>query len=128
MNAFAVGALFLIDSDVPGFGIPLPLIAALTAASGVFILIVAAMAAKARRRPVVNMVAGGRALIGASGELLEFARGEGWALIGGEHWKVRAAGDLLAGQPVRVTGADGVMLDVAALGTDPAETKTGGTT
>ena len=114
--AFAIGALLLIDSDVPGFGIPLPLIAALTAASGVFILVVAAMAAKARRRPVINMVAGGRALLGASGELVEFAGGEGWALIGGEHWKVRGGADLRAGQSICVTGvggAGGVVLDVA---------------
>ena len=126
--AFAIGAVLLIDSDVPGFGIPLPLIAALTATSGVFILMVAAMAAKARRRPVVNMVAGGRALLGTSGELVEFAGGEGWALIGGEHWKVRGADNLRAGQQVRVTGAQGVMLDVAALGADLAQTRTGATT
>ncbi len=117
--AFAIGAVLLIDSDVPGFGVPLELIGGLTLASAAFILLVAGMAAKARKRPVVNMVAGGRALLGATGELLEFASGEGWALIGGEHWKVRGAADLRAGQPVRVMGASGVVLDVAAATTEP---------
>ncbi len=112
--AFAIGAVLLIDSEVPGFGVPLELIGALTVASAVFILLVAGMAAKARARPVVNMVAGGRALLGATGELLEFSGGEGWALVGGEHWKVRGSSELRPGQPVRVTGASGVVLDVAA--------------
>lgn len=112
--AFAIGAVLLIDSDVPGFGVPLSLIAGLTAASAAFILLVAGMAAKARRRPVVNMVAGGRALLGATGELVEFDGGEGWALIAGEHWRVRGGAELRAGQPVRVTGTQGVILEVAA--------------
>jgi len=112
--AFAFGAVLLIDSDVPGFGVPLSLIAGLTAASAAFILLVVGMAAKARQRPVVNMVAGGRVLLGATGELVEFAGGEGWAMIGGEHWKVRGGAELRAGQPVRVTGAQGVILEVAA--------------
>ena len=123
--AFAIGAVLLIDGDVPGFGVPLPLIAALSAASAAFILLVAGMAAKARKRPVVNMVAGGRVLVGATGELVEFAGGEGWVLVGGEHWKVRGAAGLRAGQPVRITGVSdksGVVLDVRAQAADPGAT------
>ncbi|MFZ2651252.1 MAG: nodulation protein NfeD [Burkholderiaceae bacterium] len=118
--AFAIGAVLLIDSDVPGFGVPLPLIAALSAASAAFILIVVGMAAKARTRPVVNMVSGGRALLGTTGELLEFSGGEGWALVGGEHWKVHGPAELRAGQPVRVTGTNGVVLEVATQETQGA--------
>ena len=112
--AFAIGAVLLIDSEVPGFGVPVSLIAGLTLASAAFIILVVGMAAKARRRPVVNMVSGGRALLGSTGELLEFSDGEGWAALGGEHWKVRGAADLRSGQTVRVIGADGVVLQVAA--------------
>ena len=112
--AFAIGAVLLIDSDVPGFGVPVSLIAALALVSAAFIVLVVGMAARARRRPVVNMVSGGRALLGTTGTLLEFSGGEGWASIGGEHWKVRGAADLRSGQTVRVTAADGVVLQVAA--------------
>ena len=120
--AFAFGAVLLIDADVPGFGIPKSLIALLSAASAAFILVVAGMAAKARRRPVVNMVDGSPAMLGATGELIEFSGGEGWALIRGEHWKVRGASDLQAGWRVRVTRVPGGALEVAA---DAADFTTG---
>ncbi len=123
--AFAIGAVLLIDSEVPGFGVPVSLIAGLGLASAAFIILVVGMAAKARRRPVVNMVSGGRALLGTTGELLEFSGGEGWAALGGEHWKVRGAPDLRSGQTVRVTGADGVVLQVAASAAHLAEQPTG---
>ncbi|HZT55214.1 MAG TPA: NfeD family protein, partial [Burkholderiaceae bacterium] len=116
--AFAFGAVLLFDVDVPGFGIPKALIALLSATSAVFILGVAGMAAKARRRPVMNMLRGSPALLGARGELIEFSGGEGWAMIRGEHWKVHGAGDLQAGRQVRVTRAQGQALEVAADGAD----------
>jgi len=112
--AFAFGAVLLFDSDVPGFGVPKSLIALLSLVSAAFILVVASMAAKARRRPVVNLVSGSPALLGAAGELIEFSDGEGWALIGGEHWKVRGPLDLQAGRSVRVTRVQGAALEVAA--------------
>jgi membrane-bound serine protease (ClpP class) len=120
--AFGFGAVLLIDADVPGFGIPKSLIALLSAASAAFILGVAGMAAKARRRPVVNLLDGSPALLGATGELIEFSGGEGWALIRGEHWKVRGASDLQAGGQVRVTRVPGGALEVAA---DAADFTTG---
>ena len=107
--AFAFGALLLIDSDAAGFGVPLALVALLTAVSAVFVFCVAAMAAKARRRPQVS---GTAALLGASGELLEFAAGEGWALVQGENWKVRGPVELRAGHAVRVKRVQGLTLEV----------------
>lgn len=99
--AFAFGAVLLIDSDVPGFGIPLPLIALLSLVSAAFILVVAGMAAKARARPVVSGAAS--LLLGATGELVECnPAGEGWAVLRGEHWKVRGGVGLHAGDRVRV--------------------------
>jgi membrane-bound serine protease (ClpP class) len=120
--AFVIGAVLLIDSDVPSFGLSLSLIAGLAAVSALFIVLVAGMAAKARRRPVVNMVAGGRTLIGATGELLDFSAGEGWAMIEGEHWKVRGPVDLHSGEAVRVSGtsaANGLVLEVVSRTTPP---------
>lgn len=99
MVAFAMGAVLLIDSEATGFGIPLPLVAVLTLVSAAFVLVVASMAARARRRPVVS---GLSMLLGARGELVEFAHGEGWAMVQGEPWRVRAAAPLSRGTPVRV--------------------------
>jgi membrane-bound serine protease (ClpP class) len=112
--AFAFGALMLIDSDVSGLGIPRALVAALTLVSAAAVFGIAAMAAKARRRPVVS---GHLALAGATGEVVEVAVAgrEGWARIHGEQWRVRSQADLVAGQRVRVTRADGLTLDVAPL-------------
>jgi membrane-bound serine protease (ClpP class) len=105
--AFAVGAVMLIDSDSPGWGVPLPLIGGLAVGSAAFILLVAGMAAKSRRRPVIT---GTHTLVGAGGELLEFSGGQGWALVQGEHWKVRGPLELQPGDRVRVTAlSDGVL-------------------
>jgi membrane-bound serine protease (ClpP class) len=107
--AFAFGCVILIDSDSPGWGIPLPLVGGLALASVVFVLGVAAMAAKARRRPVVT---GARTIVGAGGELLEFSAGQGWALVRGEHWRVRGPAQLQPGDRVRVTELHDGQLDV----------------
>jgi len=111
--AFAFGAVLLIDSDVPGFGIPLPLIGLLSLVSAAFILVVVGMAAKARARPLVS--GGASLLLGATGELVECdAAGEGWAVLRGEHWKVRGGVGLHAGDRVRVTEVGGSALGVVA--------------
>lgn len=108
--AFALGCVMLIDSDSPGWGIPLPLIALLAVVSAGFLVFVASMAARARRRPVVTGV---HTLVGAGGELVEFAGGQGWALVRGEHWKVRGPEQLKPGDRVRVVGWREGVLEVA---------------
>jgi membrane-bound serine protease (ClpP class) len=107
--AFAFGALLLIDSDVPGFAIPLPLIAALALTSAAFVIGVARMAVKARARP---MRAGLQRMVGATAEVLEFGGGEGWALVEGERWRITATQPLRPGQQVRVSRAEGLTLQV----------------
>jgi membrane-bound serine protease (ClpP class) len=109
--AFAFGAVMLIDSDSPGYGIPLSLIGLLAVVSAAFILLVAGMAARSRKRPVVT---GAQTVVGAGGELVEYAGGEGWALVRGEHWKVRGPPGLKAGDPVKVTALRDGTLEVAA--------------
>jgi membrane-bound serine protease (ClpP class) len=109
--AFAVGSLMLIETNLPGYGIPLSLVAGVTLASVVFLVFVIGIARKAHRSPVVS---GREALIGAIGEMLEDAPAEGMARVQGELWKVRCAQPLLRGQKVRVTGIDGLVLQVTA--------------
>ena len=70
--AFLIGSVMLIDTDVPGYEIPWSIIATVTATSFAFFFFVIGMALQARRRPVVT---GGEQLIGASGEIVDHARG-----------------------------------------------------
>jgi membrane-bound serine protease (ClpP class) len=107
--AFVAGAVLLIDSDVPGFGIPLWLIAGLALSSAAFVLLVGGLAARSRTRPVVT---GREELVGAGGEMLQAGDGETWARVRGETWRVRSRERLPPGTRVRVTGVDGLVLEV----------------
>jgi membrane-bound serine protease (ClpP class) len=114
--AFVFGALLLIDSELPGFGVPLPLIGGLAVVSALLVIGIAGMAAKARRRPVVS---GAARLIGAPGTVIDFDGGQGWVLVEGERWQVRAGESLHPGQRVRITRIDGLTLAVTAQGAPP---------
>jgi membrane-bound serine protease (ClpP class) len=107
--AFVIGSVILYDTDIPGFGIPLALIAGFAAASAAFLMFVLGAVLKARRRPVVS---GREELLGAQGEVLEDFEREGWARVHSETWRVRAASPLKGGQRVRVAAIDGLVLDV----------------
>ncbi|MFM0245918.1 membrane-bound serine protease (ClpP class) [Burkholderia sp. GAS332] len=129
--AFVIGALMLIDTDVPGYGIPLPLIAAVVVFSVVFVFGVSRLALRARRRPVVT---GSEALIGSLGVVLDgglspdagllpgdAAAGgtlAGWAQVHGERWRVSSTAPVAAGHAVRVTARRGLTLTVV-----PAEAR-----
>jgi membrane-bound serine protease (ClpP class) len=108
--AFMIGSVMLIDSGIPGFGIPWSLIVAVGLASALFVFFVAGMALKARQRPVVS---GREELIGSSGEVLEdFDGRDGWALVHGENWRIRSRQPLGRGQKIRVVQLDGLIFDV----------------
>jgi membrane-bound serine protease (ClpP class) len=107
--AFAIGAVMLIDSDVPGFGIPYWLIGALALLSALFVLVVGGVALRSRRRPIVT---GHEELIGSVGTVLEDSGTDGWARVRSEQWRVHSEVPLKRGQDVRVTGRDGLVLTV----------------
>jgi len=107
--AFAVGAVMLIDTEVPGFGVPRGLIVTMVAVTALFIFFVAALALRARRRPVVT---GHEALIGSVGVVLDDLETEGWARIHGEQWRVISPVSIKRGQRVRVTSRADLLLSV----------------
>jgi len=102
--AFVIGALMLIDTDVPGFGIPTTLIVVLALVTAGFVVTVVRMAVRARNRPVVT---GLRSMVGAAGEMLEDATESGWASINGETWRVRVESPLAKGRKIHVVGMNG---------------------
>jgi len=107
--AFVIGSVILIDTDVPGLGVPLSLVLGLAAGSAAFLFLVVGMALKAHRRPVVS---GREELLGSTGEALEDFEQEGWARVHGETWRIRSAAPLRAGQRVRVVAMHGLLLEV----------------
>ncbi|WP_423192264.1 NfeD family protein [Cupriavidus sp. H18C2] len=116
--AFGFGALMLIDTDVPGLGVPLALIAGLCGVSAIFVFGMSALLLRARRRPVVS---GADTLVGSVGVMVDDAGqvpgapADGWAMVRGESWRIHAPGPLARGQAVRVTGRHGLVLDVAPI-------------
>lgn len=109
--AFVAGALMLIDTGAGGFGIPWPLVAFLAIVTAAFLFVVARMALKARKAPIVS---GLTTMIGANGEMLEDCEETGWASIRGETWKVRTAGHLARGQRIHVVDVHGALPRVSA--------------
>ncbi len=108
--AFVAGALMLIDTDLPDYGVPLGLIATVAIVSAVLIGATASIALKTRRRAVAG---GPDDILGSLGEVLEDSGGgEGWANVRGETWRVASGAALRRGQAVRVVGQRGALLDV----------------
>ena len=107
--AFVFGSLMLIDTEAPGFALPVGIVLGFAAGSALFLFGVLGMALKARRRPVVS---GREEMVGAFGEVLADFEGEGWARVHSETWRVRSRAPLKAGARVRVAAMRGLVLDV----------------
>jgi len=106
--AFAAGAVMLIDTDLPGFGIPLSLIAGLAMVTTAFIFFVSTLALQARRRPLASRAD----MAGSPGVMLDDAETQGWARVHGERWQVRSAQPLKRNQRVTVVARNGLTLTV----------------
>ena len=113
--AFVVGGIILIDTELPGFGIPLQLIVGIAVASALLLGLVGGMALKARQS---RKISGDEALIGSIGEMLEDAETEGWVRVHGESWRAQPVSPLQRGQRVRVLARNGLVLQVQPVETD----------
>lgn len=107
--AFVAGALLLFDRDVPGFGVPLPLIFGLAVLSVLVIVASGGMALRVRKRAVVSGV---EAMVGAEGIVLAVGPEGAWAQVHGERWQVQGPQDLAPGDRIRVLAVHGLRLDV----------------
>ncbi len=117
--AFLIGSLLIFTppwEQLPLAAGPTPqlnpwLILAMTVGVGLFFLLGIAAAVKAQRRPIA---VGRETLIGATGVALETLNPRGTVRIQGETWTAESVhGEEIAkGTPVRVTGLDGLRLQV----------------
>jgi membrane-bound serine protease (ClpP class) len=110
--AFLAGGLLLFDRDVPGMGVPLPLLLGMSLAVAAAVVLGGGMALRARRAPQVS---GSAHMLGARGTVMAVGDGQAWAEVHGERWRIdagAATASLLPGQRVRVTGQTGLLLQV----------------
>lgn len=110
--AFIVGSVLLMDSDLPGYQLALPLIIAMALINAFFFFMVMGMAFKARRRAVVS---GREMLVDQEGVVLEDIQETGQARIHGEIWQIKSAVPLTKGTKIRVLSNDGLLLIVKPL-------------
>jgi membrane-bound serine protease (ClpP class) len=114
--AFTIGALLLIDTELPGLGIPLYVIVSVGVVAALLVGATAGVALRSRRR---RSVSGVETLVGSVAEMLGDAKREGWANVGGETWRVVSETPLLRAQKVRVVARRGAVLEVAPLPNHP---------
>lgn len=111
--AFVFGSIMLMDTDVPGYGVNRGVIAGIAATGGGGMLLTMWMFARSRGTPVSTA---SEALDGQHTTARDAitAGSIGWAMVAGETWQIRPDTDVAAGQRVRVTGRDGLVLTVVA--------------
>ncbi|MDX9835891.1 MAG: nodulation protein NfeD [Desulfobulbus sp.] len=118
--AFVFGGLFLMDTDIPGFGVPVPLIFGLALTSAALLLAIGSFAASSSRRPVVS---GREGMIGLAGSVIgPTDNGQWWVRVQGERWRARSSTPLQPGDRVRVERLDGLTVDVT-LAAEPQPSK-----
>ena len=103
--AFVIGSIILMDTDLPGYQISYPIIAAFAFVSvgvAVFALGAALRARKARSATGKESMIGGRA------EVIDDFEGEGRVRAFGEVWQARGEQPLAKGDRVEIVGVDGV--------------------
>ena len=107
--AFVIGSIMLFDTDVPGFGIALPVIGGIATAAALALVGAVWLFNRARLRPVVT---GAEQIVGSFGVAETSIDGTGTVRLGGEIWNARASAPIPAGQRVRITKMEGLLLHV----------------
>ncbi|MEZ8286606.1 serine protease [Vibrio splendidus] len=113
--AFTLGSIMLMDTEVPGYQIALPLIIGISLFSVAFIVVTISMLVRVRNKPVTT---GMEAVVGDTGKVVSGFPGAGRVLVEGEIWQAKCASELQVGQIIRVTKLTGLSLDVEALPDD----------
>lgn len=108
--ALVIGSVMLMDTDVPGFGIPATLIGSVAFVAGGAMLAILMMLMRTRRRTVLT---GAEGMIGALAVAAGDFTDEGRVRIHGELWNANTTSPVRDGQHLRVTAIDGLHLTVS---------------
>lgn len=109
--AFVIGGTLLIDSDLPGFSLSVPLLAGVGLASLGLTVVAVRLALRTRR---LRPASGPEALPGTAATVLEWSNGRGFVHAAGERWQAVGDESLQPGQTVRVKAVLGLVLTVGA--------------
>lgn len=107
--AFVMGSIMLIDTDLPGFQLPLPLIAGFAISTALVAFLAVGAAVRARQRRVVSGVEG---MLGGEGVVRKDFQGRGRVWAFGEDWEAHCEQSLQKGDKVRVKAVEGLRLIV----------------
>ena len=107
--AFVVGSIMLMDTDAPGFGISWQVVGGVSLAAASMLLLVMAMFARSRQRPVVT---GQEEMVGSRAHVIDWHGGDGRVRAHGEIWQARGPAGLAPGRKVRVKAIHGLTLEV----------------
>jgi membrane-bound serine protease (ClpP class) len=107
--AFVAGSLILIDTQSPGYTIPLSVIGAFAVTSAGLMIFMLGLALRARRSQVRT---GAEGMIGGVGDALQDFAADGRVQAFGEIWRARSDVPVTEGARVRVVGLDGITLIV----------------
>ena len=107
--AFIFGSVILIDSDIPGLSISLPLIMTIAASGALVLMGIVWFAVRSRDRPVVS---GQEEMVGAHAEALHDFDNRGQVWVHGERWSARTSSPVTAGQSLEVVRVEGLTLHV----------------
>lgn len=113
--AFVIGSLILYRDDTGQIGVAIPLIGTFAVLSAALFVGVLGYALRSHRRPVVS---GREEMLHAVGVAEADFATDGWVRIHSESWNADATVAVRKGQPVRVTGMDGLRLTVEPLDED----------
>ena len=108
--AFVVGSIMLMDTELPGYQIALPMIAAFAAFSVSVLVFALGMIMRARRKPVVT---GLDHLFGARVPVESVRGGVAWVRLDGELWEVACEDALAPDDTVTVNTIDDLILQVS---------------
>ena len=109
--AFVVGAVMLVDRDIPGLAVAWPIVGGAALAIGALMTGILTLVARARQRPVVT---GSGEMIGSVAPVIAWQGTTGTLRVHGILWQAKAARPLAPGMPARITGIDGLTLEVEA--------------
>jgi membrane-bound serine protease (ClpP class) len=109
--AFVVGSIMLMDTDLPGYQIAMPIIAAFGVASVLILSVFLQLALKARKHSIVSGMEG---MIGETARALEDFEQSGHVRAMGEIWQARTDTPVRKDQSLRVRSIDGLTLYVEA--------------
>ncbi len=107
--AFVMGSIMLMDTQQPGYQVPILIIAAFAVTSAALTLFTVGAAVRARNQEVVT---GKDAMVGKQAEALEDFESQGWVRAFGESWQAESSKPVKEQAVLKIVAVEGLILKV----------------